>query len=372
MSEEIANFFEGNRIMPETYDAILFVSFGGPEKTEDVIPFLENVLRGKNVPRERMLEVAEHYYHFGGASPINEQNREIIAALEKELATHGPNLKIYWGNRNWSPYLKDSIEEMKNAGVKRALAFFTSIFSCYSGCRQYRENIAAAREEVGEGAPEVNKVRMPYNHPLFIEAQSELTREAIEKIPEASRSQLKILFTAHSIPMSMADNSRYVLQLREAARLVTEKLGEIPWELVFQSRSGPPQQPWLEPDIRDRLDELNADKQISSVVIVPLGFVSDHLEVLYDLDVEAADRCSELGIPFARARAVGTHPKFITMIRELIVERMNGSEIRPALGNFGPSHDVCPVDCCLYPRPQGRPGAAGAQNTPASQGGRPT
>jgi ferrochelatase len=357
-------------MMPEAFDAILFVSFGGPEKTEDVIPFLENVLRGKNVPRERMLEVAEHYYHFGGASPINEQNRQLIAALEKELSEHGPPLKIYWGNRNWAPYLKDSIQEMKDAGVKRAIAFFTSVFSCYSGCRQYRENIAAAREEVGEDAPEVNKVRMPYNHPLFIEAQSDVTREAIEQIPVAARSQLKILFTAHSIPISMAENSRYELQLREAARLVSESLGNVPWELVYQSRSGPPQQPWLEPDIRDRLDELHQANEISSVVIVPLGFVSDHLEVLYDLDVEAADRCAELELPFARARAVGTHPKFVTMIRELIVERINNADVRPALGNYGPSHDVCPVDCCLYPRPQGRPGGPPTGAAP-NPGGRP-
>lgn len=356
--------------MSEAFDAILFVSFGGPEKKEDVIPFLENVLRGKNVPRERMLEVAEHYYHFGGASPINEQNRQIISALETELAEHGPALKIYWGNRNWSPYLKDSLQEMKEAGVKRAIAFFTSIFSCYSGCRQYRENIAAAQAEVGEGAPEVNKVRMPYNHPLFIEAQAELTQQAIDKIPNSARSKLKILFTAHSIPISMAENSRYELQLREAARLVSEMLGNVPWELVYQSRSGPPHQPWLEPDIRDRLDELHQAEEISAAVIVPLGFVSDHLEVLYDLDVEAADRCSELGIPFSRARAVGTHPKFAKMIRELIVERMQGAEVRPALGKYGPSHDVCPVDCCLYPRPQGRPGGPPATGTSAP-GGRP-
>lgn len=356
--------------MAESYDAILFVSFGGPEKKEDVIPFLENVLRGKNVPRERMLEVAEHYYHFGGASPINEQNRQIISALEKELAEHGPRLKIYWGNRNWSPYFVDALQEMKEAGVKRAIAFFTSVFSCYSGCRQYRENIAAAQAEVGEGAPEVNKVRMPYNHPLFIEAQTELTRAAIEAIPSDARSKLKILFTAHSIPISMAENSRYERQLREAARLVSESLGNAPWELVYQSRSGPPQQPWLEPDIRDRLDELHQAGEISAAVIVPLGFVSDHLEVLYDLDVEAADRCSELGIPFSRARAVGTHPKFIQMIRELIVERMELADVRPALGTYGPSHDVCPVDCCLYPRPQGRPGGPPAPGTPAP-GGRP-
>jgi protoporphyrin/coproporphyrin ferrochelatase len=344
--------------MPNPYDAILFVSFGGPEKKEDVIPFLENVLRGKNVPRERMLEVAEHYYHFGGASPINQQNRELIQALEKELTEHGPALPIYWGNRNWDPYLKDALEAMKNDGVKRAIAFFTSVFSCYSGCRQYRENIAAAREEIGSGAPEVDKLRMPYNHPNFIAAQIELTRAALKKVPAEQRARARILFSAHSIPLSMAENSRYELQLREAARLIVEGLGNFGWDLVFQSRSGPPHQPWLEPDIRDRISELHQTNAAEAIVITPLGFVSDHLEVMYDLDVEAVDRCTELGLPYARAQSVSTHPLFIQMIRQLIEERCSGASERPALGQYGPSHDICPVDCCLYPRPQGRPGSA--------------
>jgi ferrochelatase len=362
--------------MPSSYDAILVVSFGGPEKKEDVIPFLENVLRGKNVPHERMLEVAEHYYHFGGASPINEQNRALIESLQAELAEHGPSLPIYWGNRNWHPYLTEALTEMKNDGVKKAVAFFTSVFSCYSGCRQYRENIIAAREEVGPDAPEVDKLRMPYNHPGFIAAQSAVVQEALQEIPQDLRSESVILFSAHSIPISMAENSRYELQLREAARLICEELGHSHWELVFQSRSGPPQQPWLEPDICDRIEQLRSEKQTRAVVIVPLGFISDHMEVMFDLDVEAVDTCKELGIHCARAKSVSTQPRFISMIRELIEERVTGSAERVALGQYGPSHDVCPVDCCLYPRPQGRPGGPGSAARDAGQGtpsaGRPS
>jgi len=353
--------------MPSGYDAILVVSFGGPEKKEDVIPFLENVLRGKNVPHERMLEVAEHYYHFGGASPINEQNRALIESLKKELAEHGSTLPIYWGNRNWHPYLTEALTEMKNAGVKKAVAFFTSVFSCYSGCRQYRENIIAAREEVGPDAPEVAKLRMPYNHPGFIAAQSTVVREALQEIPQEVRGEAVILFSAHSIPISMAENSRYELQLREAARLICEDLGHANWELVFQSRSGPPQQPWLEPDICDRIEQLHSEQQTPAVVIVPLGFISDHMEVMFDLDVEAVDTCKELGIHCARAKSVSTQPRFISMIRELIEERVSGAPERVALGQYGPSHDVCPVDCCLYPRPQGRPGAPPTAARDASQ-----
>lgn len=355
------------------YDAILIVSFGGPEKNDDVMPFLENVLRGKNVPRERMLEVAEHYYHFGGSSPINEQNRQLIAALKEELSSHGSTLPIFWGNRNWHPFLTEALTEMKQAGCKRAVAFFTSVFSCYSGCRQYRENIIAAREEVGDGAPQVDKLRMPYNHPGFIEAQVGVTQEALDSIPQDVRDSAVLLFSAHSIPQSMAENSRYELQLREAARLIAEKLNHPHWELVFQSRSGPPQQPWLEPDICDRIEQLKQNHAAPAIAIIPLGFISDHMEVMFDLDVEAADTCRELGIPFARAKSVSTHPRFISMIRELITERITGSSERPAIGQYGPSHDVCPVDCCLYPRPQGRPGAApnpaGAAPTPGP--GRP-
>jgi ferrochelatase len=338
--------------MPSTetaYDSILIVSFGGPEGLEDVMPFLENVLRGKNVPRERMLEVAEHYRHFGGKSPINDQNRALIAALRQELDTAGVTLPIYWGNRNWHPLLPDTLEQMRSEGRKRAIAFFTSIFSCYSGCRQYRENIAEAQTQVGEGAPIVDKVRKGFNHPLFIEAQAELAQEAMNTLPDDDRNLTRLLFTAHSIPLTMSDNSRYVQQLNEAARLIAEAIGHEHWELVFQSRSGPPQQPWLEPDICDRLEQL-PDEGVSQVVVIPLGFVSDHMEVLFDLDTEARQTCERLDLRFARAPSVGIHPKFVKMVCELIRERVEQRVERPAVGILPASHDVCPIDCCLYPR----------------------
>ncbi len=311
------------------------------------MPFLENVLRGKNVPRERMLAVAEHYQHFGGISPINAQNRALIAALEQELKLHGPALPIYWGNRNWHPLLPDTLRQMRDAGVKRALAFFTSAFSSYSGCRQYRENLMAACEEVGDGAPQIDKLRVFYNHPGYIEPVAENVRAALAQIPVERRADAKILFTAHSIPMSMADNCRYVLQLQEACRLVAEAVGSTNWQLVYQSRSGPPTQPWLEPDVLDTVREL-ATAGVRDVVVMPIGFISDHMEVLYDLDTEAHDLAKELGVNLVRAATVGTHPRFVTMIRELIVERMSDAPERMALGTMGPSHDVCPVDCCLY------------------------
>ena len=334
--------------MPENYDALLLVSFGGPEGPDDVMPFLENVLRGKNVPRERMLEVAEHYQHFGGVSPINQQNRDLIAAIEAELAAHGPKLPVYWGNRNWDPMLPDTLRQMAGDGVQRALAFFTSAFSSYSGCRQYRENIQVARDEVGPDAPQVDKLRMFFNHPGFIEVNAEHAGDCLAKVPEQRRNQTLLLFTAHSIPLSMAENCRYETQLREASRLVAQSMGHERYELVYQSRSGPPQQPWLEPDVCDHLRSRHAEGDLQDVVLLPIGFLSDHMEVLFDLDTEARELCKELDIGFQRASTVGTHPRFVSMIRELIVERITGAADRPALGKVGASHDVCPVDCCTY------------------------
>ncbi len=327
------------------YDAILVVSFGGPEQPDDVIPFLENVLRGRNVPRERMMAVAEHYYHFGGKSPINDQNRALIAGLQNLLTADGPHLPVYWGNRNWHPMLADTLRRMRADGVRRAIAFFTSAYSSYSGCRQYRENIIAARDEIGEGAPEVDKLRVFYNHPGFIGPVAENVKAALAKIPEDRRSTAHIAFTAHSIPTAMADTSNYVRQLEEACRLVASAVGISNWKLVYQSRSGPPTQSWLDPDICDHLRAMHATAQ-TNVVISPIGFISDHLEVLYDLDTEAAAVSAELGIHMERAATVGTHPHFIRMIRDLILERIDNAMPRPALGMFGPSHDVCPVDCC--------------------------
>ncbi|REJ94840.1 MAG: ferrochelatase [Planctomycetota bacterium] len=329
------------------YDAILVVSFGGPEGPDDVMPFLENVLRGKNVPRERMLEVAEHYRHFDGVSPINDQNRALIGALEAELAAKGPQLPIYWGNRNWHPTLPDTLRQMAADGIRRAIAFFTSAYSSYSGCRQYRENIAVAREEVGPEAPEVDKLRVFFNHPGFIEPNVENLRAALEQIPAARRDAAAIVYTAHSIPSAMADNCRYAAQLEDACRTVSEAVGRDAWRLVYQSRSGPPQQPWLEPDIGDYLRELRAGGATDAVVL-PIGFISDHLEVIWDLDTEAQEIAGEIGLNMVRAATVGVHPRFITMIRELVEERMNDAADRPAVGRLGPSHDVCPQDCCLY------------------------
>ena len=324
------------------YDALLLVSFGGPEGPDEVIPFLENVLRGKNVPRERLLKVAEHYKLFGGISPINQQNRNLIQALQKELETHGPRLPIYWGNRNWHPLLPDTISEMARDGVRKALAFATSAYSSYSSCRQYLENIADARNVVGPGAPQIDKVRAFYNHPLFIEANVEQSRAALSTLPQGD---VTIVFTAHSIPTVMATNCDYEKQLRETGRLVADALNISNWDLAFQSRSGPPTQPWLEPDILSHLRTLKT-KGVENVVIAPIGFVSDHMEVIYDLDIEAKRTAAEIGLSIARAATAGTHPLFVKMIRELILEKTENAP-RRFLGDFGPNHDVCAVDCCL-------------------------
>lgn len=325
------------------YDALLLIAFGGPEQPADVLPFLENVLRGRNVPRERMLEVAEHYYHFGGVSPINGQMRELIPLLEAELREYGPRLPVYWGNRNWRPMLADTLRKMRDDGVKRAAAFVMSAYSSYSGCRQYLEDIARACEAVGPGAPEIDKLRLFFNHPGFIEPMAERVHESLIELPAAA-----LVFTAHSVPVSMAASSQYEAQLQEACRLVSERLGRKEWRLVYQSRSGPPSQPWLGPDISDYLRELHATGA-RDVVIAPIGFISDHMEVLFDLDTEARALCGELGLKLARAATVGNHPAFVSMIAELVRERTGESEPR-WLGNLGPSADVCAPDCCSPPR----------------------
>jgi ferrochelatase len=328
------------------YDAILVVSFGGPESKEEVIPFLENVLRGRNVPRERMLAVAEHYYYFEGKSPINQQTRELIAALDAELERNEPKLPIHWGNRNWHPQLPETLRKMKQDGIRRALAFVTSAYSSYPGCRQYREDIARAQAEVGAGAPEVDKLRPFFNHPLFIEATAERVRDALHTVPPEAGRDVQIVYLAHSIPRSMANTSDYVVQLEEVRRLVSAALGHTNDALVYQSRSGAPGQPWLEPDILDYLRQVKAGNLASAVVLAPIGFISDHMEVLYDLDVEARQVCDSLGLPMTRAKTVGVHPKFIGMIRELIVERMNPGAERRAVGSLGPRADVCEEGCC--------------------------
>jgi len=301
------------------YDALLIVSFGGPEKHEDVIPFLENVLRERNVPRERMLEVAEHYYHFDGRSPINDQNRALIEALRPVV-----KIPIYWGNRNWHPMLADTMRQMRDDGIKRAVAFVTSAFGSYSGCRQYIEDIERARAEVGAGAPRITKIRPFSDHPKFIQALTDRVRAALAELPQG-----RLVFTAHSVPVSMAESSPYVRELAQACAAVAGRIGRNDWKLVYQSRSGPPTQPWLEPDIGVYLREIRSD-----VVIVPIGFLSDHMEVLYDLDTEARAVCDELGVKMVRAGTVGTHPAMIEMIAKMVEQ----------------DHRPCAEGCCPPPR----------------------
>lgn len=331
--------------MANPYDAIMIVSFGGPEGMDDVMPFLENVLRGRNVPRERMLGVAKHYELFGGVSPINEQNRKLMAALAEELKAKGPPLPIYFGNRNWHPMLADTLGKMRDDGVKNALAFVTSAYSSYSSCRQYLDDIGRASDSVGAGAPRIEKLRAFYNHPGFIEANVSSVRAALAQISQERRGQTQIAFTAHSIPLSMAQHCDYEAQLGETSRLVAAAAGTENWRLVFQSRSGSPAQPWLGPDVCDHLRELHA-AGAKDVVVAPVGFISDHMEIIYDLDTEAMTLCGELGLNMIRARTAGTHPAFIEMIRELIVERIDPTTPRRSLGVDGPRSDLCQPGCC--------------------------
>jgi ferrochelatase len=326
------------------YDALLLVSFGGPEGMADVTPFLDHVLRGRHVPPERRREVAHHYERFRGVSPINGQNRALLEALRAELDAHGPRLPLYWGNRNWHPFLADALWAMAQDGVRRALAFVTSAYSSYSSCRQYLEDIVRARAEAGPAAPVVDKLRTFHDHPGFVEAHADRVREALGTLPPGRRAGARVAFTAHSIPVAMAAGCDYVAQLRETCALVAARLLLPAWSLVYQSRSGPPQQPWLEPDILDHLAALRAEG-VADVVVAPVGFVSDHMEVVYDVDVEARERAVALGLGFVRAGPAGTHPAFVRMIRELVQERVAGGE-RRALGAQGPGADACAPDCC--------------------------
>ncbi len=334
-----------------SYDALLLVSFGGPDGPDDVMPFLRNVTRGRGIPEERLADVAEHYHHFGGVSPINGQNRQLLAAIRDKL-----DLPVYWGNRNWHPFLADTVAQMAADGIGSALAFVTSAYSSYSGCRQYQDDIAAARSSVGPAAPAVDKLRHYFNHPGFLEPNIDAVAAALGKDP---RETTRLVFTAHSIPASMAERSGptgdlYVRQLREAAALVAAGTApHLPWDLVWQSRSGPPQVPWLEPDVNDHLHSL-ATAGVTDVVVSPIGFISDHLEVLWDLDTEAAATAGELGLGFARAATVGTDPRFVAMVAELVEERRRPDCPRRALGALGPSHDRCPTGCCPAPA---RPGS---------------
>jgi len=383
------------------YDAFLLVSFGGPEGPDDVMPFLQNVTRGRGVPPERLASVAEHYYAMGGVSPINQQCRDLLAAIRADFAARGLSLPVYWGNRNWTPYLADTVQTMAADGVRRAVALVTSAYSSYSSCRQYLDDIEQARAATGPDAPRIDKIRRFYNHPGFIGPFAASTRAALATLPADLRDDAHLVFTAHSIPAAMAQASgyggaggergggppraeeiprgrlsprgsrgdgsprertrgvrgdgsprerksqqspggrnSYVTELTEASGLIAERIGggTHPWTLVFQSRSGPPAQPWLEPDVRDHLGEL-AKSGVQAVVVIPVGFVSDHMEIRHDLDVEAADTAGSLGLAFARAATPGRHPGFVSMITELVQERL----ARPD------EDQACPADCCRYP-----------------------
>ncbi|WP_312855807.1 ferrochelatase [Nocardioides stalactiti] len=328
--------------IPEStpYDAILLLGFGGPEGPDDVVPFLENVTRGRGIPRERLAQVGEHYFLFGGRSPINDQNKALIAALEADLAAQGVDLPVYWGNRNWEPYLVDAVRQMTADGRQRVACIATSAYSSWSSCRQYRENLAAAVAEV-PGAPQIDKIRWFAHHPGFVAAFVDRTVAAVTDLPEDVRDEARLVFVTHSIPTKMNDESgptggEYVAQHLAAAAAVAEGVAtatgvERAHELVYCSRSGSPHTPWLEPDVNDRLEELAAEG-VTAVVLIPVGFISDHMEVVYDLDTEALATAERLGIPARRAGTAGTDPRFVSALLELALDR---------------PIEACPVGCCL-------------------------
>ena len=340
------------------YDALLLVSFGGPERPEDVVPFLENVTRGRGIPRERLEEVGEHYFRFGGRSPINDINRALLAAIRADLDDHGIGIPVYWGNRNWDPYLTDEVARMKEDGVRRAACFVTSAYSSYSSCRQYREDLAAAAQQVGEGVPRLDRLRSYYNHPGFLEPVVDAVVEAVQ-----GRHEARLVFVTHSIPTSMnagsgPEGGAYLAQHRNAAAYVARRVATVtgqdhPYDLVFCSRSGPPQVPWLEPDVNDHLEKLAGDG-VGSVVLVPIGFVSDHMEVVYDLDTEALATAGRWGIDAVRVPTAGTDPRFVAMVRELLVERAaveRGDRVdRVSVGGEPACWDLCALGCCANPR----------------------
>jgi ferrochelatase len=362
----------------QPYDAVLLLSFGGPEGPDDVMPFLENVTRGRGIPRERLEAVAEHYLHFGGRSPINDQNRALLAALRAELDARGLDMPLVWGNRNWVPYVTDALREAHEAGARRVVTVVTSAYSSYSGCRQYREDLAAAVTALAaEGrALEVDKVRHYYNHPGFVAPVVDAVRDGLARLAGDGRGErVRVVFVTHSVPTAMDDVSgegsavgggAYVRQHLDVAGTVMAQAGPAEWDLVYCSRSGPPTQPWLEPDVNDHLEALAKDG-VTGVVVVPVGFVSDHMEVVFDLDTEAAQTAADLGLGFVRVPTVGTDPRFVAGLVDLLVERAGeargGLPGRPATGGLGASHTVCPVGCCRNLRAPDRPAACGADWT---------
>jgi ferrochelatase len=376
----------------DPYDALLLVSFGGPEGPDDVLPFLRNVTRGRGIPADRLAEVGEHYQAFGGRSPINDQCRALLAAIRADLSAAGIDLPVYWGNRNWDPYLDDALAEMHRAGVRRAACFVTSAYSSYSGCRQYRENLFDAVAGVATGstgtaapAPRLDKLRHYFNHPGFLEPFVDGAVDALARLSAGGRHSPRLVYVTHSIPEAMNDVSgrvpgrpgaAYVRQHEEVARLVTARVTELtgsrhPHDLVFCSRSGPPQVPWLEPDVNDHLERLATDGEADGVVVVPIGFVSDHMEVIYDLDTEASATADRLGLGFERVQTPGVDPRFVAMVRELLTERAEAERgsvpERVAAGGLGAWWDVCPVGCCENLRDAARPALCGVDSPdPAS------
>lgn len=364
---------------PVAYDAILLAGFGGPEGQDDVIPFLRNVTSGRGIPDERLEEVAHHYRHFGGVSPINEQNRRLKAALEAELAHRGVDLPVIWGNRNWDPYLNDALADANERGFTKLIAIATSAYSSYSSCRQYREDFADALADTELGdVIEIDKVRQFFDHPGFVQPFVEGVRDGIAGLlaehPGLERTtDVEVLFATHSIPSTDAAKSgpaergfgeggAYAAQHLAVAEVVMREAGaaDVPWQLVYQSRSGPPSMPWLEPDINDAIEELPAAGR-KAVVIVPLGFVSDHMEVLWDLDNEALETAEQHGLAAVRVPTPGTHPAYVAGLVDLVLERVNGTPVaeRPAATELGPWYDVCRPGCCENVRLGFRPALAG-------------
>jgi ferrochelatase len=364
---------------PVAYDAILLAGFGGPEGQDDVIPFLRNVTRGRGIPEERLEEVAHHYRHFGGVSPINDQNRELKAALEAELASRNIDLPVLWGNRNWDPYLRDVLIEAGERGFSKVLAIATSAYSSYSSCRQYREDFAGALAETGlESAIQIDKVRQFFDHPGFVTPFIEGVRQALDEVRERvpgidPATEIELLFTTHSIPSVDAEKSgpadrgfgaggAYAAQHLAVAEVVVHESGadQVPWRLVYQSRSGPPSMPWLEPDINDAIDELPA-AGIRAVIIVPIGFVSDHMEVLWDLDNEAMETSERNGLVAVRVPTPGVHHAYVSGLVDLVLERRDGIPVgeRPAVTPLGPWYDVCRPGCCENTRLGFKPAVAG-------------
>lgn len=368
-------------LVTSPYDALLLLSFGGPEGPDDVVPFLRNVTHGRDIPEERLKEVGKHYFLFGGVSPINEQNRTLLAALRADFSEHGVDLPVYWGNRNWAPYLTDTLRQMAVDGRRRIAVLATSAYASYSGCRQYRENLAdalATLADEGLELPRVDKLRHYFNHPGFVRPMIDGVLASLAGLPQDVRAGAHLAFTTHSVPEAAADTSgpaeahgdggAYVAEHLDVARLIAgtvrEETGvDHPWQLVYQSRSGAPHIPWLEPDICDHLEKLHGEG-VPAVVMAPIGFVSDHMEVLYDLDTEATAKAAELGLPVRRSATVGADPRFAAAVRDLLLERAAAERGRDpercALGALGASHDLCPAGCCPARAP--RPAAAGADS----------